>query len=42
MLLLREGFHDAVVNGALCDDVLYHHGFGSLTLPPQAGYGLLV
>ena len=28
MLLLGEGFHDAVVNGALCDDVLHHHGFG--------------
>ena len=34
MLLLGEGFHDALVNGALGDDVLHHYGFGCLSLPP--------
>lgn len=34
MLLLGEGFHDALVNGALCYDVLNHHGFGCLSLSP--------
>ena len=42
MLLLGEGFHDAVVNGTLCDDVLHHYGFGGLTLPPETGHSLLV
>ena len=42
MLLLGEGFHDAVVNGALCNNVLNHHGFGGLPLPPETGYGLLI
>ena len=42
MLLLGEGFHDAVINGTLCDDVLHHYGFGGLTLPPETGYSLLI
>lgn len=42
MLLLGEDFHDAVINGALCDDVLHHYGFGDLTLPPETGYSLLI
>lgn len=33
---------DAFVNGALCDDVLYHHSFRSLPLPPESRYGLLI
>ena len=37
-----EVIGNAVVNCALCNDVLNHHSFSGLTLPPETGNGLLV